>query len=57
MSTESKRVMICIPPELEIEVRRLKDGLFGGIAQNEAYLRLIRIGLESAREKGADDTR
>ena len=59
MPTNSKRVMVTIPPEVEKEIDNLKQKKFYDKSYSEMYRRILQVGItqiKEADEKGKTQT-
>lgn len=50
MKAENKRIMITIPPDLEVEIQSLKKEKFYDKPYAEMYRQIIRTGLECVQK-------
>jgi hypothetical protein len=54
MSEKNKRTVVNVPTEWDEEINSVKNEIFQDATQAEMYRRLIRLGLDSTKEKEFD---
>lgn len=56
MASNTNRILIAVPEEIEAEVRQLKQTLYPDRPDSEIYQELIRLGVEKKNEtvKGSE---
>jgi hypothetical protein len=54
MSEKNKRAVVNVPPEWDEEINSVKNEIFQDATQAEMYRQLIRLGLNSTKEKEFD---
>lgn len=56
MATNTNRVMVSIPAEIETEIKQLKQTHFCDMSYAELYRQILRLGLDKIAEKKVKKT-